>query len=334
MDPTVESTLIVLVVGVVCYLAEAYLRPKRPPARPGRFLDGRPLSISEMDEILTNARAGRRPDVKCWTASQGIQFKDYVQEKTHTLDPRTWNALLWDGQRLSVRFARGVQEAALHETQSQLHEAYLKLPTVIDAQLQLPSRVRLADGTTGYPVFAQQSLSSAGHTARTLFHLWARASYSEASMLAHSLFLVLVQVRYFGLHPEAYLPDLVSVGQPGLLMQRAGVRVMFDAVAPGFYQRHYRELLFRGGRGGYNYDRRSATWVLTYFQIALYGLIDAALKLDAFAKHPGDDVNRPRIDEALNYLRAVLDGTWREFPEKQPLLQAASPLIGWTPPPS
>lgn len=330
MGPTVESFLIVLVVGVVCFLGETYLRPERPRPRPGRFFDGRPLTVSEM----ANARAGRRPDVTRWTASQGIPFKDDVQETTHPFEPRTWDALHWDGQRLSVQFARGVQEAALHETQSQLHEAYIKLPMVIDAQLRLPGRVRLPDGATGYPVFAQQSLTSAGFTARLLFHLWARASYSEASMLAHSLLLVLVQVRYFGLHPEAYLPTLLSVGQPGLLMQRDGVRVMFDAVATGFYQRHYRALLFRGGRGGYKYDSRSAMWVLTYFHIALYGLIDAALKLDAFAKHQGDEVNRPSIDEALNYLRAALDGTWREFPEKQPLLQAVSPLIGWTPPPS
>lgn len=347
-----EPLLVILGVVIAYYFQQAN-KPAGP--RPGRFLGGRALSISEMDGMLANARAGRAgPNLRIRTASQAAQFKAYAGQKLQELEAKrrdgfVWDGLAWDGQRLSSEYFRQLQKQALLETRLKRSGACIKLPMVIETQLRLPSLFQLPGGSTGYAAFAQQSLVGAGQLAGVLFKLWTRAFYLEAVLFAQRMLVVLVQVRYFGLHKEASLSHIASLrrrqvlvglsmlekeSQPNQLMQEPYVRWMFNVVAPGFYQPHYGQIMSRMAQGDGNYDATSAAWVLTYFHIALFGLIDAALQFDASAKDRDEGVNRPRIDEALNYLRAALDGDWRDSPKKQPLLQAVSPLIGWTPPPS
>src|SRR6185295_393462 len=196
--------------------------------------------------------------------------------------------------RMTWAYLSGTQPEALAETALKLPGAFTELPKAIDALLRIPCLFSLPQDDTMYSVFAQESLTSIGHTAGATYYLWSRAFYLEAAIMVRSMLEVLVQIRYFGKHRDEYIPHALPVadhtGQPihqWRPKKQVTFKRMFDDVAPGFYRMHYGATLSNIAHGGLAasalrfdsnkvamtfepvfgcvYDERRARLVLAYF---------------------------------------------------------------------
>jgi hypothetical protein len=260
---------------------------------------------------------------------------------------------------MTYEYLLGTQPTALVITGRELYGAFTELPKGIDALLRLPCLLSLPQDPSGYQGFAQHSLMSIGHTGGAVFDLWTRAFYLEAVTLVRNMLEVLVQIRYFARHRDAYMPHVRAIAaRAGNIMEGAKKKIrfdqMFDDVAPGFYRPHYANLLSDMAHGGLAsmimrldtdpvaktetpvfgciYDEKRAAVVLAYFRVALHGLINVALELDPEAKDRDNGIHRPVIEAGLDFLVRGNAEDWRIFPAKQPLLRMAGPLMGWAPP--
>jgi len=78
-------------------------------------------------------------------------------------------------QPMTYAYLQRTESSAAVKTAEQLSGISRELPGILDALLRLPCFFRLAPDKTGFALWAQQILTSAGHTVAAAFSLWSRA---------------------------------------------------------------------------------------------------------------------------------------------------------------
>jgi hypothetical protein len=141
-----------------------------------------------------------------------------------------------------------------------------------------------------FPWWCYTQYCAVGHSAASLFDLWQRGFYVEATVLLRRVLEVFIQVRYFHGHRSELRPHLTSKTRK----ERVLFKTMFETFAPGYYHHHYGEMLSGVAHGGLpsttmrldlskgqqatvipdtTYNERLATWVLNQLTPVLFGLL-------------------------------------------------------------
>jgi len=142
---------------------------------------------------------------------------------------------------IDSHFVKLTEEQAACATRTAFGETDFRLNFIIDTWLKAQHFIgELEPATTDQGCFQSyayfQCLQSP-YTLLTVYELWRRASYVEASILLRHSLEVFVQLRYFQKHPELCMNHVTE--QP---KGRVRFQTMFDAVAPGLYDVAYRNL--------------------------------------------------------------------------------------------
>lgn len=263
---------------------------------------------------------------------------------------------------MTYQYLLDTQSSTAWHTAQEYHGMAMNMPRVLDTLFQLSHMHRFQPDETVFVFWAQNALWGAPYTASDIYALWLRGSYLEAVILLRHLVEVLVQLRFYNDHREAYLShlryDMRRRGAPlppnGPRPQRPVLRTMFEAVAPGFYDDHYGPHFSNTAHGGLmstvfrsesvpgveqvhqhvpgaHYSMRNASNLLTYFLPVLHGLLRIHSVLPPAIPDQSDTAARERIDDVLNWVRQAIQADWDEFPNKRRVLTQLQPLAAWSP---
>jgi hypothetical protein len=143
--------------------------------------------------------------------------------------------------------------AASEEFRAQLPGLAEWYPQAIDVLLKLPYSVgpiqdRESD-RGNFELFALSQYEQVPYTFWVIYDLARQGYYFEAIILLRNPLEIFTQLRYFDLHVDQFLRHLHGARRG----DRVQFKVMFDAFAPGFYERYYGELYSRyaHGKGGH-----------------------------------------------------------------------------------
>lgn len=138
------------------------------------------------------------------------------------------------------------------ETAAQFAEAFPELvktwPELLDTLFQLgyftdhPS----PPPEDGVHHFCFERYLLAPYRFNALYSLCSRGYYLESVLIVRHLLETLVQIRHFQKHPDQLKPHLTSMTSAG----RVQFKTMFEELSPGYYAKHYGQLLSNIAHGG------------------------------------------------------------------------------------
>jgi len=163
-------------------------------------------------------------------------------------------------------------------TQAKFAGAAEHYPRALDVLLRLPSFCGSSSTPDDdwFPWWCYTQYCAVGSSTVSLFDLWQRGFYVEAAVLLRHVLEIFVQVRYFHSHRSALRLHLKGE-------KRVVFKTMFEALAPGYYDRYYGKMLSGVAHGGLpsttmrldlskgqrapvirgcSYNETMATWVL------------------------------------------------------------------------
>lgn len=130
---------------------------------------------------------------------------------------------------------------------------------------------------------------------------------------------------------------------------------MFEAVAPGQYERLYSSWLSSAAHGGIaasvfrfartesdtlshdpgaHFNENHAGILLTHLCPLVHGLLRAYLRLDAGLQDRLAPAAAETVAHALTFLQQCSGQDWVQFPEKRPILDSFSTIADWPAPPN
>lgn len=232
-------------------------------------------------------------------------------------------------------------------TEREIAGAAEHLPKAIDVLLQLPRFARAGTSMAEELPFRWWAISvyvNAGHTSWALYDLCRRGLYHESTILLRALVEAIVQLRYF----DSRMPEVRLLLDPKTV-KKFRFKEMFEAVAPGYYDKWYGLLssvaharmgatVFRldeqGVAVGAKYDEFLASYVMNQFDPILLGL------LRLFPRHfPGyasavDPALEERRVQEMTWLQSAFDAQVAQFPRSTDWANLVRPLIDVDAPPA
>jgi len=198
-----------------------------------------------------------------------------------------------------------------------------------------------------FPWWCSMQYCAVGHSTASLFDLWQRGFYVEATVLLRHVLEVFIQVRYFHGHRSELRNHLTSTERKN----RVRFKTMFELFAPGYYDQYYGLLLSGVAHGGLPsttmrldlskgqqatailgnaYNEKYATWVLNQLTAVLFGLLK--LFPEFFPQYPDlvdTESSQARI-ASLQWLSQVMSSHRQGQPRSASWYESIEKLVCWS----